>query len=54
MAEYYIDCILTKPGVETAVYRTVTVGVNGRFVSDHFPIYADVRFGEMAECAVGE
>lgn len=45
MADYYIDYVLTGPGAEAAVYRTVTVGVNGRFVSDHFPIYADVRFG---------
>jgi endonuclease/exonuclease/phosphatase family metal-dependent hydrolase len=54
MADRYIDCILMKPGVESAVYRTVTVGVNGRFVSDHFPIYADVRFGGAADCAAGE
>ena len=45
MAEYYIDYVLTRPGIEVPVYRTVTAGVNGRFVSDHFPIYADVRFG---------
>ena len=28
---------------EVETYRTVTAGVSGRFVSDHFPIYADVR-----------
>ncbi len=49
MADYYIDYVLTKPDAEAAAYRTVTVGVNGRFVSDHFPIYADVRF-DRAGC----
>ena len=45
-ADYYIDCILTGSGTQVKSYRTVTVGVNGRFVSDHFPIYADLRFGD--------
>ena len=39
-----IDYILCGEGVTAQSYRTVTEGVNGRFVSDHFPIYADVRF----------
>ncbi len=46
MADYYIDHILLKSGAQAHSYRTVTVGVNHRFVSDHFPIYADVRFGD--------
>lgn len=40
-----IDYILCGEGVTALSYRTVTDGVNGRFVSDHFPIYADLHFG---------
>ncbi len=39
-----LDHILYGAGVNALSYRTVTEGVNGRFVSDHFPIYADVSF----------
>lgn len=39
-----LDHILCGAGVTALSYRTVTEGVNGRFVSDHFPIYADVSF----------
>ena len=38
-----LDYVLCGEGVSALSYRTVTDGVNGRFVSDHFPIYADVR-----------
>lgn len=41
-----LDYILVNEKVDVAVYRTVTVGVYGRYVSDHFPIYADIKFGE--------
>ena len=41
-ADYYIDFVLCSPGLAVSAYRTVTAGVNGRFVSDHFPIYADI------------
>lgn len=40
-----LDHVLCGDGVTALSYRTVTEGVNGRFVSDHFPIYADVRIG---------
>ena len=40
--DWIIDYVLCSKDVEPLVYRTVTEGVNGRFVSDHFPIYADV------------
>lgn len=43
-----IDYILCGDGVTALSYRTVTEGVNGRFVSDHFPIYADVQFDKQA------
>ena len=38
----YIDFVLCSKDVTTLAYRTVTAGIDGRFVSDHFPIYADV------------
>ena len=44
-ADYYIDFVLCSPEIEVTAYRTVTEGVDGRFVSDHFPIYADIRLG---------
>lgn len=37
-----LDYIFCSPDFTPAVYRTVTAGVNGRMVSDHFPIYADL------------
>ena len=44
--DYVIDFILCSPGIHVSEYRTVTEGINGRFVSDHFPIYADITFPE--------
>ena len=41
-ADHYIDYVLCSEDVQVQTYRTVTAGVDGRFVSDHFPIYADV------------
>ncbi len=41
-ADDYIDFVLCSENIQALTYRTVTAGVNGRFVSDHFPIYADV------------
>ena len=43
-ADYYIDFVLYSDGFHAAAYRTVTKGVDGRFTSDHFPIYADLMF----------
>ncbi len=42
-ADYYIDFVLFSDTFEAAAYRTVTKGVDERFVSDHFPIYADLN-----------
>ena len=39
---HFIDFVLCSEDVQALTYRTVTAGVDGRFVSDHFPIYADV------------
>lgn len=38
-----LDYILVNDKVSPLVFRTVTVGIYGRYVSDHFPIYADIK-----------
>ena len=43
-ADRYIDFVLCSADFDAAAYRTVTKGVDGRFTSDHFPIYADLIF----------
>ncbi len=43
-ADYFIDFVLCSDDFDAAVYRTVTKGFNNRFTSDHFPIYADLKF----------
>ena len=42
-ADYYIDFVLFSQGFTPVAYRTLTRGIDGRFVSDHFPIYADLK-----------
>ena len=42
-ADYYIDFVLCTDAFRVKTYRTVTKGVDGRFTSDHFPIYADLE-----------
>ena len=41
-ADYTIDYILCTPGIHVKSFRVVTKGVDGRFTSDHFPLYADL------------
>ena len=41
-ADRYIDFVLCSADFDAVAYRTVTKGVDGRFTSDHFPIYADL------------
>lgn len=43
-ADYYIDFVLCSDAFDVATYRTVTKGFINRFTSDHFPIYADLKF----------
>jgi len=43
MKEHTIDYVLYTGDWNPVHYRTVTVGVDGRYVSDHFPIYADMK-----------
>ena len=40
--DYIIDFILCSGEIGVRTYRVLTKGVDGRFVSDHFPLYADV------------
>ena len=37
-----IDFILCSDAFHAVAYQTVTAGIDGRLVSDHFPIYADL------------
>ena len=41
-ADYTIDYVLCSPDIHVKSFRVVTKGVDGRFTSDHFPLYADV------------
>lgn len=50
-ADYYIDFILYNDAFRAAAYRTVTKGVDDRFSSDHFPIYADLIINQTKETA---
>lgn len=43
-ADYYIDFVLCSDDFSAEAYRTVTKGFNDRFTSDHFPIYADLKW----------
>lgn len=38
-----IDYVLVNDRVKPLVYRVVTEGIDGKFVSDHYPVYADVE-----------
>ncbi len=38
-----LDYVMCSKNIAVNVFRVVTDGVDGRFVSDHFPIYADLR-----------
>ncbi len=37
-----IDYVMVNNNFDTVSYRVVTEGIDGRFVSDHYPIYADI------------
>lgn len=41
-----IDFIMINNKFDAEVYKVVTAGVDGNYVSDHFPIYADIRFAD--------
>ena len=37
-----IDYVMINDGFKALTYRVVNEGIDGRFVSDHYPIYADI------------
>ncbi len=37
-----IDYVMINDHFKATTYRVVTEGIDGRFVSDHYPIYADI------------
>ena len=37
-----LDYIMVNDNFDAEVYKVVTAGVDGRFVSDHYPLYSDV------------
>ena len=39
-----IDHVMINSNFEALSYKVVTEGYDGRFVSDHYPIYADITF----------
>lgn len=39
-----IDYVMVNDGFNTLSYRVVTAGIDNRYVSDHFPVYADLVF----------
>lgn len=41
-ADDVIDYVMINDGFDAIAYKVVTDGIDGRFVSDHYPVYADV------------
>ena len=41
-ADDIIDYVMINDNFKAVSYKVVTEGVDGRFVSDHYPIYADI------------
>ena len=39
-----IDFVMVNNGFDVLTYKVVTAGIDGNYVSDHFPIYADIVF----------
>lgn len=37
-----IDYVMINSSFDALVYRVVTKGIDGKYVSDHFPVYADI------------
>ena len=50
---YTGDYVLCSPNIHVREFRVVTKGVDGRFTSDHFPIYADMIMPK-ANCKIHE
>ena len=43
-----IDFILVNSSITPLVYRVVTAGIDGRVVSDHYPVYSDMLINPVA------
>lgn len=41
-----LDYVLINDKFDAEVYNVVTAGVDDMYVSDHFPVYADLKFAE--------
>ncbi len=41
-----LDYVMSTHKLTATKYRVVTAGIDGRYVSDHFPIYADFEFNK--------
>ncbi len=41
-----IDYVMINNDFEVLEYKVLTDGIDGRFVSDHYPIYADIKIKE--------
>lgn len=39
-----IDYVMVNKNFEPLTYKVVTAGIDERYVSDHFPVYADLKF----------
>ena len=37
-----IDYVMINDGFDALTYKVITEGIDGRFVSDHYPIYSDI------------
>ena len=43
-AEDVIDYVMINKYFKALTYKVITEGIDGRYVSDHYPIYADLEF----------
>lgn len=41
-----IDFVMVNDEFDAVAYRVVTAGIDGKYVSDHFPVYADIKFAD--------
>ncbi len=41
---HVLDYVMVNDNLGALSYKVVTAGIDGRYVSDHFPIYADLKF----------
>ena len=40
---HIIDYVMINDKFDAQVYKVVTAGIDGKYVSDHFPVYADLK-----------